>query len=110
MQSLLRKHTLSEVCALQWQQCVDKSEQAFATMPADKVLRVRYENFIQDPSKELTRILEFIGLCIQPDKIIKAVEGVSTQSLGKGRAVLSEEEVKNLKALVGDTLKRYGYD
>ena len=110
MQSLLRKHTLSEVCALQWQQCVDKSEQAFATMPADKVLRVRYENFIQDPSKELTRILEFIGLCIQPDKIIKAVEGVSTQSLGKGRAVLGEEEVKNLKALVGDTLKRYGYD
>ena len=109
MQSILQKHTLNEVCALQWQRCVDKAEEAFASMPADKVVRVCYEDFVREPEKELTRILNFMGRDIEPAKIGKAVEGVSPRSLGKGRKALGEEEVANLEALVGETLKRYDY-
>lgn len=109
MQSLLQKHTLNEVCALQWQRCIDKSEQAFASMSADKVVRVRYENFVREPLVELSRILEFMGLDIQPDKLAQAVEGVSSHSVGKGRKALGKEEVENLEELVGNTLKRYDY-
>jgi len=109
MQSLLQKHTLNEVCALQWQRCIDKSEQAFASMPADKVLRVRYENFVRQPLDELSRIVKFMGLDIQPDKLAQAVEGVSSQSIGKGRKALGKEEVENLEQLIGNTLKRYDY-
>jgi len=109
MQSLLQKHTLNEVCALQWQRCIDKSEQAFASMPADKVLRVRYENFVRQPLGELSRIVKCMGLDIQPDKLAQAVEGVSSQSIGKGRKALGKEEVENLEQLIGNTLKRYDY-
>ena len=109
MQSILQKHTLNEVCALQWQRCVDRAEQTFASMPADKLVRVRYEDFVREPSKELTRIVEFMGLNIEPEKIAKAVERVSSRSLGKGRKALGKDEVANLEALVGDTLKRYDY-
>jgi len=109
MQSILKKHTLNEVCALQWQRCVDKAEEAFAGMPADTVVRVRYEYFVREPVSELTRIIEFMGWDIEAHKIAKAVEGVSPRSLGKGRQALGEAEVASLEALVGDTLKRYDY-
>jgi len=109
MQAILQKHSLNEVCAIQWQRCVDRAEEAFAQMPADKVVRVRYEDFVRQPAEELTRIVEFMGWDIEPAKIIKAVEGVSPRSLGKGRNALGEEEVAKLEALVGDTLKRYEY-
>lgn len=109
MQNILQKHTLNEVCALQWQRCVDNAEKAFSEMPADKVVRVRYEDFVHQPVRELARILEFMGKEVEPGKIAKAVEGVSSRSLGKGRKTLGEEEVANLEALVGETLKRYDY-
>ncbi len=109
MQNILQNHTLNEVCALQWQRCVDNAEKAFSEMPADKVVRVRYEDFVRQPELELTRILKFMGKEVEPDTIAKAVEGVSPRSLGKGRHALGEQEVANLEALVGETLKRYDY-
>ncbi|PHR95989.1 MAG: sulfotransferase [Leeuwenhoekiella sp.] len=109
MQTILQNHTLNEVCALQWQRCVDNAEKAFSEMPADKVVRVRYEDFVRQPEQELTRILKFMGKDIEPGAIAKAVEGVSPRSLGKGRNALGEQEVANLEALVGETLKRYDY-
>jgi len=109
MQAILRKHTLNEVCALQWQHCVDKSEEAFVAMPADKVFRISYEEFVKQPVQELTCILEFMGKEIETDKIASAVEGVSSRNIGKGRKALGDQEVENLESLVGESLKRYGY-
>ncbi|NWO07494.1 MAG: sulfotransferase [Alteromonadaceae bacterium] len=109
MQTILQQHTLNEVCALQWQRCVDKAEEAFSRMPEGKVVRVRYEDFVKHPVEELTRILEFMGRDVPPDKVARAVERVSPQSLGKGRKALGASEVASLENLVGETLQRYGY-
>jgi hypothetical protein len=100
---------LNEVCALQWQRCVDHADKALSKMPTSKVIRVRYENFVCQPVEELSRILVFIGKEVDSAKLSKAVESVSPRSLGKGRKALGEQEVANLEALVGDTLKRYDY-
>ncbi|EDY85642.1 conserved hypothetical protein [gamma proteobacterium HTCC5015] len=109
MQDILQKHTLDEVCALQWQRCVDQSEKAFSSMPADKVIRVRYEDFVQSPRDELKRVLDFMGREVSDDKIAAAVSSVSAKSLGKGRQSLGEDQVRSLEKLVGETLKRYDY-
>jgi hypothetical protein len=109
MPSIMENNTLNEICALQWQRCVDKAEAAFSTMPAHKVVRVRYEDFVRRPGEELSRILEFIGKEVEPEKIARAVEGVSPRSLGKGRKALGEQEGASLEVLVGETLKRYDY-
>ena len=105
----LRSHSLSEVCALQWKECVDKAEIAFGDMPDSKVLRVRYEEFVIEPINELARILEFIGVTATEAKIERAVANVSCMSIGKGRAALSEQEIEKIKHLVGETLRRYEY-
>lgn len=109
MQELLQKHTLNEVCALQWQRCVDKADEALSAMPGEKVIRVRYEDFVQRPAIELARVLTFLGLSVPMSDIENAVKGVSARSLGKGRKALGDAEVAKLEQLVGDSLKRYGY-
>lgn len=109
MQEILQKHDLDEVCALQWQKCVEQSENAFSSMPEGKVLRIRYEDFVQAPKEELKRILDFMKREVSDESISNAVAGVSAKSLGKGRQSLGEAKVKQLEELVGDTLRRYDY-
>lgn len=109
MQAILHQHTLDEVCALQWQRCVDKADKALDAMPADKVIRVCYEDFVRHPTDELKRILLFMGCNISDEDIAAAVKGVSSKSLGKGRKAIGEHGVKHLEVLIEASLQRYGY-
>ncbi|GHC35079.1 sulfotransferase family protein [Aidingimonas halophila] len=110
MSAILEQHTLNEVCALQWQRCVEKAEAAFGEMADDRVVRVCYEDFVQAPERELTRVLDFLGIQVPEDEVKAAVAGVSSRSVGKGRASLGDDETASLESLVGETLKHYGYD
>ena len=78
-------------------------------MPEGKVIRVKYEDFVSRPGEELTRILDFLGYQATPETVAEVVKGVSSKSLGKGRKALGDDEVRRLEALVGASLKRYGY-
>ena len=77
MDKLLHKHSLDAVCALQWQRCVEKSYEALSKMPKDKVLHIKYENFVRDPEVELSSILNFLDLQVDSEEIALAVEGVN---------------------------------
>ncbi|KZY73993.1 sulfotransferase [Oleiphilus sp. HI0071] len=109
MQAILAKHTLNEVCAIQWQQCVEKSDAALNHLPKDQVCRVQYEAFVRDPKTELARVLQFMGVESTSEQLERAVAGVSAKSLGKGRKSLGKEEVAHLEGLVGKTLSKFGY-
>lgn len=109
MPEILERHTLNEVCALQWQRCVENAEAAFTEIPDERVIRVRYEDFVREPQGELTRVVESLGLQVSDEAIRDSVAGVSSRSIGKGRAALEEGEVARLEALIGRTLERYGY-
>mgnify|MGYP003859296335 CR=1 FL=1 len=109
MQSILTKHKLNEVCALQWKKCVDRSEADLSVLHKSRVFRLRYEDFVNNPTKELSSVLEFVGLNCSHEKIEYATQRVSNKSLGKGRVSLGESEVKKLEILIGDTLERYDY-
>ena len=109
MQSLHRNHSLNEVCALQWQACVERAEHDFSFIAADRIIRVRYEDFVKEPVVEVSRILKFLSREQKIDVVREAVKGVSPCSIGKGRIALGDKEVRNLERLVGRTLKHYGY-
>ena len=109
MQRLLEAHSLDEVCALQWQRCVDAAATAFDVMPQQRWLEVGYEDFVREPGCELARILEFLELNVSAEAQSDAVIGVRADSIGKGRAALDEAAVKRLESIVHPTLARYGY-
>jgi len=109
MQAILKKHSLNEVCAIQWRECVEKADGALKLLSQDQVCRVQYETFVNEPVSELSRVLDFMGIEANEQQLKKGVNGVSAESVGKGRQLLGEEEVRNLENLVGMTLKKFGY-
>jgi hypothetical protein len=109
MQAILENHSLYEVCALQWQRCVENAETAFAAIEPERVIRVSYEQFVEQPEQELKRILDFVGIKATNNAITESVANVSSKNIGKGRARLSLAERQRIESLVGTTLRRYGY-
>lgn len=110
MQRLLETHSLNEICAIQWQRCVQKSESELQSMVTSRVTRVTYENFVHDPEAELQRIIEEVGItCVSKSVITNAVENVSSKSIDKWQKQLSQDELKRLLPLVSETMKNYGY-
>lgn len=109
MSDLLVRHHLDEVCALQWQRCVEAACGAFETMDTSRWLEIVYEDFVRDPERELARITAFLDLDIAGDQRAEAVAGVRADSIGKGRDRLDTEARHRIETLVGNTLQRFGY-
>jgi len=85
MEKDLQSKSLMEVCALQWKRCVERSMEGLNTLDPDRVLHLRYEDFVENPVKQLERIASFLGEGWTHDLIREAVTGVSKGSVGKGR-------------------------
>ncbi len=109
MQCIIKKHSLNEVCAIQWKECVEKADDALNLLPQDQVCRLQYETFVNEPKSELNRVLKFMGVEASEKQLEQAVLGVSAESVGKGRQLLGNDEVQHLENLVGNTLCKFGY-
>ena len=110
LDELIKKYSLEEVCALQWQRCVELSEDAFSKLPEDRVIRVSYEGFVARPIEELTRILKDLNIDFDDESVKKAVNGVTDRNIGKGRKALNDDQLAKIKQLLALTLERYGYE
>lgn len=100
---LMREHPLDEVCALQWQRCVEASYAGLADLSTEQLLHVSYEELVTDPVPHVERLTGFLGV---HGDASGAVAGVSPRSIGKGRAALGPDAVGRLESLVGPTLER----
>lgn len=109
MDKLLSRHSLDEVCAIQWKRCVDLAAEAFCVIPKERWLEVRYETFVNQPYDELLRIIDFLNLDISEKASRGAVANVKADSIGKGRAELAKEAIQRLMPLIQDTMDRYDY-
>lgn len=109
MDELLAERPLDEVCALQWQRCVDASAEALANIDPERWIEIGYEDFVREPDREIEFVLSFAGVEANSEAIQRAVSGVRSTSIGKGRATLDRTSRERLEALVYDTLSRYGY-
>ena len=109
MEKALTQHDLLTVCGMQWQRCVELAENAFGELPNERVVRVRYEDFVADPVTQSRRIATELGLTVQGDRVRNAVSGVGASSVGKGRQVVGSERVSALEDVIGETLARHGY-
>jgi hypothetical protein len=107
---LLERHSLTEVCALQWKACVDKAEHDLEKISQERVIKIKYEEFVRDPVREFARLSDFLGVRVSDTVNDYLRKNVSPYSVGKGRSSLGEAEVKKLEPLIASTLKRYGYE
>lgn len=102
--------TIAEACAKQWKNCVDSSDRFFSSISTDKFHSIRYENFVNNPEKELTRILKFLNVNHSPEFFEKSIKDVVNINIGKGRRKLNSEELSRISLIIDTTMKRHSYD
>ena len=104
----VRREPLLTVCARQWRASVEGALAAFDQLSVP-VVDVRYEQLVADPSGELARLLEALGLPAD-DRALRAAAGrVSGDRAGVGALALETDERDLLEAEIGATLRRLGY-
>ncbi len=104
----IRERSLIEVCALQWQACVDAESAFFEAHPEVDVIHVKYEDLCANPRDQIEAIFRFCGL--EMNEAIAAKSGeLMAPDWDAWRKKLKPEEIDKVDALVGDTLARLGY-
>jgi len=97
-----------------------------AHVPLEKRIRLRYEDLTANPEEEIRRLMEFLGLEVDPAQFNPAEAGntpsirkrsyhqrlgqpLDARSVGRSEKELSDGERKHFVEEVSDTLKKYGY-
>ena len=106
-ETYVARHSIEEVCAKQWESCVTKASDSLERIEPDRVLTLRYEDFVADPQIELDRILEFAGIGANAASI--DTSNILTTSVGSGVAALGPHKSSQISAKLKDTLGRFGY-
>ena len=108
MESILSTHDLAEVCAIQWRECVNQSDNSFERISSDRVHKLTYEAFVTEPEKELKNICAFMGIPLPKEGRAEIIGRISSGNVGKGHKELGGHLNKVLP-LMEATLRRHGY-
>lgn len=94
---------LDEVCALQWQRCVELATEALAGIDPARVHRVGYEDFVRAPHEHAQAVLSFLD--VEGEIPARALADVRIDSIGAGRRTWVPEQVDRVEALIAPTLE-----
>ena len=109
MSAAHREHSLIEVCGLQWQRCVERSDEALAQIDASRVYRLCYEDLVARPADKVLSLANFLDVTIAPQRVGQLVSDVSSQSVGNARKCLDAATMTALEDLLANTLRKHGY-
>lgn len=109
MDELLQKSSLVEVCAHQWKRCVEKAGQDFKSINNQRVKEIRYEELVSDSEKVIQELCEFIGVEVSDEKIKKLSDMIHTESAGKWKKQLTEQEINQVDSIINGTMTKLGY-
>jgi hypothetical protein len=109
LQELLLRYSLVEVCSLQWKRSIDSTVDALRDVSPDQKILVRYEEFVQDPQKEMERILSFLGLETHPRVLQHLGEHVKPGYEGKWKTQMESGQMDLIMTHISSTLHQLGY-
>ncbi|MEN8184432.1 MAG: sulfotransferase [Myxococcota bacterium] len=109
IQQDLRTRDLLTVVARQWAVCSRKAERDLALLGKDRVLRLRYEDFVADPVSHLERICAHSGLQMTHDMVKAAHESVDRGRQHKWRR-FDPRDLSRVLPEIEDEMQRHGYD
>ncbi|MHA2092512.1 MAG: sulfotransferase family protein [Candidatus Kariarchaeaceae archaeon] len=109
IQEDLKTQDLLTVIARQWSVCSMKAEKALAQFDNGKVLRLKYEDFVEDPISDLERISEHCRLEMTSDMVRAANEWVKSDRQEKWRR-FDPEDLARILPEIDSEMQRHGYD
>lgn len=109
LDTLLQNHSLEEVCALQWQRCVERASEELAELPGDRVFQLRYEDFVAQPAAYLQKIGDFLDAPVDDEIAAEGTADVSGTQVGQSAQSLEAQQYTRVEEIIRPTLSRYGY-
>lgn len=101
------------VAAREWHRMMQVSSEFFGTIP-NRHIEIRYEDFMQNPTKVLLSIAEFLGINVDlelRDTVLKSVpEEVVADNFGKWKTLFSERQKLAFERVAQKSLKSKGYE
>lgn len=107
---------LEAVCAKQWKLANDFSMDDGSSIDADRWVTVRYEDLIDDPTAEVARIMDRLGVPL--DDVVRAAAGavsstpvnvVTAPEPGKWKRE-NPAEIESITPFIAPTMERLGYE
>jgi hypothetical protein len=105
----LKTHDLLTVIARQWSVCSRQAEKDLALFGNGQVLRLRYEDFVEDPISDLERICAHCGLQMTDDMVRAANEWVKSDRQLKWRR-FDPRDLARILPEISDEMQRHGYE
>jgi len=103
-----RSNDTLQVVAYQWATMVKMLEDAISELPADRVLRVRYEDLLADTPAQAARIADFCEVS-DPAGLIAAATEIIDPDLPPDFEPLSPQQWESVLPIMEPMLKRQGY-
>jgi hypothetical protein len=104
----LKTTDLLTVIARQWSVCSRKAEEAMARFDHGRILRLKYETFVENPVLELERICAHTGVSMTNEMVRAANEWVKSDRQQKWRRFDPRDLARLLPELEGE-MRRHGY-
>lgn len=97
-------------CIDRWRAFAAQALAAFQCVPAENVLRVRYESMVDNPRSTLRDVLAFYGVD-DPDARLAAtaIEAPKVGNYGKWKGEFAPPDVRYFEERCGELMKRLGY-
>ena len=106
----LATRPLLDVCALQWQASVLRAFEALDRMDQNRVLLLRYEDLVRDPSSALDRIWQWMDLeAAAAPSPSGGVVRPTTSNVGRRELAVDPEAGARIEGLMAGGLARCGY-
>ncbi len=105
----LKTRDLLTVVARQWAVCSRRAEDDLARFAPGEVLRLRYEDFVEDPISEAERICAHCGLEMTDQMVRAAKEWVKSDRQHKWRR-FDPKELARILPEIRDEMQRHGYE
>lgn len=101
------------VCARTWAQSVRAVDAFSQTIPAARLLVIRYEDLLDDPTVTLGQLEQFLDVDLgeRREALLEQSENnPKRKNYGKWRERMSRDEIRLFEAAAGAELDRYGYE
>jgi hypothetical protein len=105
----LKTKDLLTVIAKQWSECSRLAEQAMSKFESGQILRLRYEDFVDEPIPNLERICEHCGLTFTRDIVNAANELVKADRKLKWHR-FKPHDLARILPVIESEMQRHGYE
>lgn len=109
-----------------WMETIEHGEHAKRELPADTFYELRYEELVTEPKDQLTSLCEYLGepfdeAMLSPYTVADVIperktwhsmtrQEISSSSVGKFAERLEPWQISLCEAVMGERLKKYGYE